>query len=180
VLAPRVSRVRRRRRLGRCITVRIGLFARSFRGERVVQRSAVALVGIGTVRGAAVALLVAGAAACGLAPRWLLLAPAVPAVAALLAHRRVNAVLTHLRVRDCGALFGWATLAAACRCASIGAPLVAVGVLAPGLAGVGGAAFAGGVSFYVGEAAAGAAFGIVVTAAFVIGRADRDVPVPVW
>jgi uncharacterized membrane protein YbhN (UPF0104 family) len=196
--------------------VRIGLFARSFRGERAVQRSAVALTGIGSVRGAAVALLVAGAAACGLAPRFLLLTPVVVAVAALVMHRRVDAVRTHLGARDCAALFGWAVLAAACRCASIGAALVAVGVhapvtaaviglvglelsalipLAPGLAGVGGAAvavalsahgvpsataFAGGVSFYVAEAAAGVAFGIVATAAFIVGRADRDVPVAVW
>ena len=199
--------------------VRVGLFARSLGGEQAVQRSAVALLGIGWVRGAALTLLVGGAALGGLAPRWLLLAPAVLATAGILTHRRVNAVRTHLRVQDCIALFGWAALAAACRCASIGAALVAVGVhspltaaviglvglelsallpLAPGLAGVGGAAvavaiaahgvptvtaFAGGVAFYVAEAGAGVAFGLVATAVFIATwrRAPAgDVPVPVW
>lgn len=196
--------------------VRIGLFARSLRGEHTVQRSAVALLGIGSVRGAAVTILVASAAVGGVAPSWFVAAPFVLGAAALLAHRRIGLVRAHLRREDCRALFAWAAVAAACRCATIAATLVAVGVhspvtaavfglvglelsalipLAPGLAGVGGAAvavaltahgvpsataLAGGVSFYVAEAAAGIAFGIVTTAAFIIARADRDVPVPVW
>lgn len=197
--------------------VRIGLFARSLRGERAVQRSAVALMGIGFVRGAALAVLVAGAAVDGLAPLWLAAAPAALGAPALLTHRRVGAVRKHLRAADCAALFGWAALASVCRCGSIGAALVAVGVhspvtaaliglvglelsalipLAPGLAGVGGAAvavaiaahgvpsgtaFAGGLSFYVAEAGAGVAFGLISTAAFIAMRgAGRDVPVPVW
>jgi uncharacterized membrane protein YbhN (UPF0104 family) len=197
--------------------VRIGLFARCLCGERTVQRSAVALMGIGGVRGTALALLVAGAAAGGLAPRWLIAAPAALVAAAFLAHRRVAAVRTHLRAVDCAVLFGWAALATACRCCSIGAALLAVGVpspvtaaviglvglelsalipLAPGLAGVGGAAvavaiaahgvpsgtaFAGGVAFYVAEACAGVLFGVVTTAAFLAMRGgERDVPVPVW
>jgi uncharacterized membrane protein YbhN (UPF0104 family) len=144
--------------------VRIGLFARSLCGERTVQRSAVALMGIGSVRGAALALLVAGAAIGGLAPRWLLAAPPVAlAATALLTHRRVGTVRMYLHRTDCAALFGWAAVATACRCASIGAALVAVGVhspataavvgllglelsalipLAPGLAGVGGGSVA--------------------------------------
>jgi hypothetical protein len=202
---------RPRRRSGR-----VGLFARSLGRERNVQRSAVALMGIGSVRGAALALLVAGAAVGGLAPRWLAAAPVALAAAAFLTHRRVNAVRIRLRAVDCAALFGWAAVATACRCASIGAALVAVGVhspaaaavvglvglelsalipLAPGLAGVGGAAvavaiaahgvpsgtaFAGGVAFYVAEAAAGVAFGVTATAAFIAVRAaERDLPVPV-
>jgi uncharacterized membrane protein YbhN (UPF0104 family) len=197
--------------------VRIGLFARSLGSERAVQRSAVALMGIGSVRGAALALLVAGAAFGGLAPRWLVAAPAALAAVAFLTHRRVDAVRTHLRAADCAVLFGWAAVATACRCASIGAALVAVRVhspaaaaviglvglelsalipLAPGLAGVGGAAvavaiaahgvpsgtaFAAGVAFYVAEAAAGVAFGVTATAAFIAMRGtERDVPVPVW
>jgi uncharacterized membrane protein YbhN (UPF0104 family) len=143
--------------------VRIGLFARSLCGGRTVQRSTVALMGIGSVRGAALALLVAGAAIGGLAPRWLLAAPVVLVATALFAHRRIRAVRTYLRKTDCAALFGWAAVATTCRCASIGAALVAVGVhspattavvglvglelsalipLAPGLAGVGGASVA--------------------------------------
>jgi uncharacterized membrane protein YbhN (UPF0104 family) len=197
--------------------VRIGLFARSLGGERTVQRSAVALAGIGSVRGAAVTLLVAGAAIGGIAPRWLVVAPAAVAVVAALAHRRVEAVRTHLRPGDCAALLGWAGLATVCRCASIGAALLAVGVespvtaavvglvglelsalipLAPGLAGVGGAAvavaiaahgipsataFAGGVAFYAAEAGAGVAFGVIATAAYIFTRGTkREVPVPVW
>src|SRR5262249_33439574 len=118
---------------------------------------------------------------------------------------------------DCAALFGWAALASVCRCGSIGAALVAVGVhspvtaaliglgglelsalvpLAPGPARVCGAAvagpmaprrgpsgpaLAGGLSFYVAEAGAGVAFGLISTAAFIAMRgAGRDVPVPVW
>jgi len=38
----------------------------------------------------------------------------------------------------------------------------------------------GGLAFYVAEGAAGVAFGVVMTGAFILGRADRDVPVPVW
>jgi uncharacterized membrane protein YbhN (UPF0104 family) len=143
--------------------VRIGLFAKGLRGERTVQRSAVALFGIGLVRGAAVALLVAGAAFAGMVPRWLCAAPIVIGVAAAVAHRRAAAAREHLHAEDCAVLFGWAALATICRCASICAALVAVGVhspvtaavaglvglelsalipLTPGLAGVGGAAVA--------------------------------------
>jgi uncharacterized membrane protein YbhN (UPF0104 family) len=199
--------------------VRIGLFARTLGGERAAQRSAVALLGIGWMRGVALTLLVAGAAVAGVATRWLVVAPAVLAAAAFLAHRRVRAVRAHLRARVCVALLGWAALATACRYASIGAALVAVGVrspltaavvgliglelsalipLAPGLAGVGGAAvavaiaahgvpsataFAGGVAFYVAEAGAGVAFGLVATAVFIATWRRPpacDVPVPVW
>jgi uncharacterized membrane protein YbhN (UPF0104 family) len=203
--------------------VRIGLFARSLTGESALQRSAAAMVGIGSVRAAAVSLVLAGAAAAGLAPMWLLAAPVLPAVAAAVARWRLHTVRAHLKARDSAALFAWAALAAACRCASIGAALMAVGVrspvaagmigliglelsalipLAPGLAGVGGAAvaiaiaahgvpsataFAGGVAFYVAEAAAGVAFGAIATAGFIVGGgtswrqpAEGEVPVPVW
>jgi hypothetical protein len=143
--------------------VRINLFARSLGGERTVRRSAVALIGIGSVRGAAVTLLVAAAAIGGIAPRWLMVAPAALAVVAMFTHRRFESVRTRLRPTDCAALLGWAALATVCRCASIGAALLAVGVqspataavvglvglelsalipLAPGLAGVGGASVA--------------------------------------
>ena len=196
--------------------VRIGLFARSLHGERALQRSAVAVLSIGAARGAAVTILVAAAAAGGIAPSWFMAAPFALGAAAVLAHRRVGLVRTHLRKGDCGALFGWAALAAACRCGTIAVALVAVGVhspvaaavfglvglelsalipLAPGLAGVGGAAVAvalsahgvpsatavaGGLAFYVAEGAAGVLFGVLMTAVFVIGHTDRDVPVPVW
>ena len=200
--------------------VRIGLFARSLHGERTVQRSAVAIMGIGSVRGAAVTLLVAGAAAGGLAPRWLAAAPLVVAGAAIAARWQIESIRVHLGPRDAGVLFGWAALAAACRCGSIGAALLAVGVhspattaviglvglelsalipIAPGLAGVGGAAvavaiaahgvpsataFAGGVAFYVAETAAGIAFGLVATGAFIATRgrspAAGEIPVAVW
>jgi uncharacterized membrane protein YbhN (UPF0104 family) len=143
--------------------VRIGLFARSLSGERALQRAAVAVLGIGSVRAAAVAVVLAGAAVAGLAPRWLAAAPLVLVALALLARRRLETVRTQLQARDSAVLFAWAALAAACRCASIGAALMAVGVhsplaagvigliglelsalipLAPGLAGVGGAAVA--------------------------------------
>jgi hypothetical protein len=204
--------------------VRIGLFARSLDGGRTVQRSAVALMGIGSVRGAAVTLLVAGAALAGFAPRWLLPAPIVLAAVAAFARWRLDSVRVHLQARDTVALFGWAALASACRCASIGAALLAVDVqspvtaaviglvglelsslipLAPGLAGVGGAAVAvaiaahgiasttasaAGVAFYVAETGAGVAFGVVATAVFILTGgttwrrqpAEGDVPVPVW
>jgi uncharacterized membrane protein YbhN (UPF0104 family) len=200
--------------------VRIGLFARSLTGERALQRAAVAVLGIGSVRAAAVTLVLAGAALAGLAPRWLAAAPIVLTALVVLARRRFDAVRTQLRARDFAALLAWASLAAACRCASIGVTLMAVGVhsslaagvigliglelsalvpLAPGLAGVGGAAvavavaahgvptataFAGGVAFYVAEAAAGVAFGAAATAGFVLrrgaSRAEGEVPVPVW
>src|SRR5262249_18621723 len=128
-----------------------------------------------------------------------------------------ESVRTNLRPGDYLALLGWAAVATVCRCASIGAALLAVGVhspvtaaliglvglelsalipLAPGLAGVGGAAvavaiaahgvpsgtaFAGGLSFYVAGAGAGVAFGLIRTAACIAMRgAGRDVPVPVW
>jgi uncharacterized membrane protein YbhN (UPF0104 family) len=199
--------------------VRIGLFARSLQAERTVQRSAVAIMGIGSVRGAAVTLLVAGATLGGLAPRRLAAAPLVVAGTAIAARWRSESIRAHLGPRDAGVLFGWAALAAACRCGSIGAALLAVGVhspattaviglvglelsalipIAPGLAGVGGAAvavaiaahgvpsataFAGGVAFYVVETAAGIAFGLVAIAVFIAmgGRtpAAGDVPVPV-
>jgi uncharacterized membrane protein YbhN (UPF0104 family) len=204
--------------------VRIGLFARTLEGEGSLQRSGTALLGIGSVRGAAVTLLVAGAALAGLAPRWLVVAPLVLGVAIALTRRRVTAVRAHLRRADAVTLFGWAALAAACRCASIGAALLAVGVsspvsaavigliglelsalipLAPGLAGVGGAAVAvaiaahgvpsatavaGGVAFYVAEAGAGIGFGLVTTAVFIANGgttwrqrpSEGELPVPVW
>ena len=204
--------------------VRIGLFARCLSREQAVQRSAIALMGIGSVRGAALTTLLAAAALSGLAPIWLAGAPVVLALAAAVAHWRVKAVRVHLGVRDGGVLLAWAGLAAASRCASIGAALMAVGVhspvtvgvvglvglelsalipLAPGLAGVGGAAvalavaahgvpsataFAGGVAFYVAEGAAGIAFGLAATVAFILTggtswrrpAVDGDVPVPVW
>jgi uncharacterized membrane protein YbhN (UPF0104 family) len=143
--------------------VRIGLFARSLQGKRTVQRSAVAIMGIGSVRGAAVTSLVAGAAMGGLAPRWLAAAPLLVAGASIAARWRIESIRAHLGPRDAGVLFGWAALAAACRCCSIGAALLAAGVqspataaviglvglelsalipIAPGLAGVGGAAVA--------------------------------------
>lgn len=204
--------------------VRIGLFARSLEGEGALQRSGTALLGIGSGRGAAVTLLVAGAALAGLAPLWLVAAPVVLGVTAAVMHRRVGVARTHLGPADAATLFGWAALAAACRCASIGAALLAVGVssplsaaviglmglelsalipLAPGLAGVGGAAvavaiaahgvpsataLAGGVAFYVAEAGAGIGFGLVATAVFIANGGttwrrrsrESDVPVPVW
>jgi uncharacterized membrane protein YbhN (UPF0104 family) len=200
--------------------VRIGLFARSLEGEGALQRSGIALLGIGSVRGAAVTLIVAGAALAGVAPRWLVVAPVVLGVAVAVTRRRV----AHLGRADALTLFGWAALAAACRCASIGAALLAVGVsspvsaavigliglelsalipLAPGLAGVGGAAVAvaiaahgvpsatavaGGVAFYVAEAGAGIGFGLVTTAVFIVNggttwrrrSSEGEVPVPVW
>jgi uncharacterized membrane protein YbhN (UPF0104 family) len=143
--------------------VRIGLFAKGLGGEGTAQRSAVALLGIGVVRAAAVTLLVATAALVGMAPRWLVVAPLAVGISAAVAHRRSGAVRAHLRAGDCAALFGWAALATCCRYASICAALVAVGVrspvtaavaglvglelsalipLTPGLAGVGGAAVA--------------------------------------
>lgn len=143
--------------------VRIGLFARSLSGDESVRRAGVALAGIGFARGAAVSLIVAAAAGAGAAPRWLICAPFVLAVAAVLARHRIGSVRAHLRERDAAVLFCWAGLATACRCASIVAALAAVGVpgpiaagviglvglelsalvpIAPGLAGVGGAAVA--------------------------------------
>ena len=111
--------------------MRIGLFARSLEGEGALQRSRTALLGIGSVRGAAVTLLVAGAALAGLAPRWLVGAPVVLGIAVAATHRRVPTVRAHLRGADAATLFGWAGLAAACRCASIGAALIGVGVPSP-------------------------------------------------
>jgi uncharacterized membrane protein YbhN (UPF0104 family) len=87
--------------------VRIGLFARSLQGERTVQRSAVAIMGIGSVRGVAVTLLVAGAAVGGLAPRWLAAAPLVVAGAAIAARWRIESIRAHLGPREAGVLFGW-------------------------------------------------------------------------
>jgi uncharacterized membrane protein YbhN (UPF0104 family) len=184
--------------------VRIGLFARSLDGERAVRRSAVALASIGAMRGLATTLLVAGAALAGLAPRWLAAAPIVLLAAAAATRNRFQPLRQRLSAREAAGLFCWAGLAATCRCTSIGAALFAVGVsspvtaavvglvglelsslvpLAPGLAGVGGAAvavaiaahgvpsataFAGGLAFSVAEGAAGVAFGLVATAAFVL------------
>jgi hypothetical protein len=159
-----------------------------------------------------------------LAPLWLVAAPFVVAIAAVLARRRLRVVREHLSMRPAGALFGLAALAATCRCGAIGAALLAVGVkapfatavvgllglelsalmpLAPGLAGLGGAAVAvaiaahgvpsatavaGGVAFYVAEGVAGIVFGIFATAGFILtgAGAERpqptrgDVPVPAW
>jgi uncharacterized membrane protein YbhN (UPF0104 family) len=204
--------------------VRIGLFSRSLGGERTVQRSGVAVLAIGVVRIASVTALLAAGAAAGLAPAWLAGAPVVVAAIAALAHRRLRLVREHLSLRPASALLALAALASTCRCAAIGAALMAVGVhspfaaavigllglelsvlmpLAPGLAGVGGAAVAvaiaahgvptatavaGGVAFYVAEGVAGIVFGAVATAGFLltggVARASspvqRDVPVPVW
>jgi hypothetical protein len=85
----------------------------------------------------------------------------------------------------------------------IGLELSALIPLAPGLAGVGGAAVAvaiaahgvpsttavaGGVAFYVAEAGAGIGFGLVTTAVFIVNggttwqrrSSERELPVPVW
>jgi uncharacterized membrane protein YbhN (UPF0104 family) len=143
--------------------VRIGLFARSLDGERAMQRTTVALIAIGSMRGAVLAVLVAVAAIGGILPVWLGAAPFALAGVAALARRRLKDLRTHLGACDAAAVFGWAALAAACRWASVAAALLAVGVrspviagliglvglelsafipLAPGLAGVGGAAVA--------------------------------------
>jgi hypothetical protein len=198
--------------------VRIGLFTRSLEGARVAQRSGTALLTIGALRIACVAVLLAGAAAAGLTPRPLLAGPAVVAVVGIVLRRRLRSAREQLDFRCLAALGGWAALAAVCRCASIGAALAAVGVespvgaaligllglelsglvpIAPGLAGVGGAAvavaiaahgvpsataIAGGVAFHVAEGAAGLAFGLVATAAFLLRRlgTDRDDLVAGW
>jgi uncharacterized membrane protein YbhN (UPF0104 family) len=198
--------------------VRIGLFTRSLSGARAAQRSGAALLAIGSVRIACVAMLLAGAASAGLAPRWLLATPPVVVAAGLIVQGRLRAVRQSLDGRCLAVLCGWGALAAVCRCASIGAALAAVGVaspvasaligllglelsglvpLAPGLAGVGGAAVAvaiathgvptptavaGGVAFHVAEGTAGIAFGLVTTAAFLLkrARAKGDGPVAVW
>ena len=60
-----------------------------------------------------VTLLVAGAALGGVAPRWLVVAPAALAAVAGLTHRRFEAVRTHLLPGDCAALLGWAALTSA-------------------------------------------------------------------
>jgi hypothetical protein len=147
--------------------------------------------------------MLAGAAVGGLAPVWFALAPASLVAAALFARTRLELVRAHLNGRCLTELWAWACLAAICRCGSIAVALASVGVsspltasligllglelsalipVAPGLAGVGGAAVAvaiaahgvpsaiavaGGVAFYVAEAAAGIAFGTVATAVFI-------------
>jgi len=184
--------------------LRIGLFTRSLRGEGAVHRSGTALLAIGSMRAAATTAMLAGAAAGGLAPLWLMLTPIALVAAAIFMRARLGIVRDHLNARCLAGMWGWAALAATCRCGSIAVALAAVGVsspitaalvgllglelsalipLAPGLAGVGGAAvavaitahgvpsavaMAGGVAFYVAEAVAGIAFGAVATAAFLV------------
>jgi hypothetical protein len=189
--------------------VRIGLFSRSLNGERSVQRSGTALLAIASVRVASVTALLAGTAAAGLAPRWLVAAPVVVVVPAVVVHGRLRPLRENLSSRCLATLFCWAALAAAFRCASIVVALAAVGVpspltaglvgwlglepaalvpLAPGLAGVGGAAVAmaisargvapatavaGGVAFYAAEAVAGIVFGALATGAFLVSSRTR-------
>lgn len=208
--------------------VRIGLFARTLTGARSVHRSGTALLAIGSMRTAVTAAMLAGAAAGGLAPRWLLLAPAALVVLGVTVRARLPLLRENLDFRCIATLWLWATLAAMCRCGSIAAALAAVGIrspfaaalvgllglelsglipLAPGLAGVGGAAVAvaitaygvpsanavaGGVSFYVAETVAGIAFGAAATAGYLLTRGsprlehlpspepERDLPLPVW
>jgi hypothetical protein len=208
--------------------VRIGLFARTLTGARSVHRSGTALLAIGSMRTAVTAAMLAGAAAGGLAPRWLLLAPVALVAIGVIVRARLPLLRENLDVRCVATLWAWAALAAICRCGSIAVALAAVGIrspvaaalvgllglelsglipLAPGLAGVGGAAVAvairaygvppanavaGGVAFYVAEAVAGIAFGAVATVGYLLTRgsarlehlpspeAERDVPLPVW
>jgi hypothetical protein len=186
--------------------VRIGLFGGSLSGAEAARRSAAALGVIGLVRLASVATLAAGAAAVGLAPRWLVAAPLAVATGWIGARR---ALFKHDRPRArCVAAAGaWAGLAALCRCASIAAAAAAVGVpspiaaglvglvglelssllpLAPGLAGLGGAAVAvalaaagvpsttavgAGIAFHVAESVAGLTVGLLATTAFLFRRA---------
>jgi xanthosine utilization system XapX-like protein len=186
--------------------LRIGLFTRTLSGERTIVRSGSALVAIGSVRAASVATLLGGAAATGLAPIWFVAAPVLVLGIAVTTRSRLRLVRDHFSTRCLAVLLGWAGLAAICRCTSIIAALVAVDVpspitaglvgllglelaalvpLAPGLAGVGGAAVAvaiaahgvptatataGGVTFYAAEAVAGVLYGALATAAFLVKR----------
>ncbi|MGZ4410224.1 MAG: lysylphosphatidylglycerol synthase domain-containing protein, partial [Gaiellaceae bacterium] len=186
--------------------LRIGLFARTLTGSRSVHRSGTALLAIGSMRTGVTTALLAGAAASGLAPGWLLLAPVALVGIGVIMRARLPVLRQNLDARCVVTLWIWAALAALCRCGSIAMALAAVGIrspvavalvgllglelsgllpLAPGLAGVGGAAVAvaitaygvpsanavaGGVAFYVAEAVAGIAFGAAATAGYLLTR----------
>ena len=111
--------------------LRIGLFTRSLRGEGAVHRSGTALLAIGSMRAAATTAMLAGAAAGGLAPLWLMLTPIALVAAAIFVRARLGIVRDHLNARCLAGMWGWAALAATCRCGSIAVALAAVGVSSP-------------------------------------------------